>query len=570
MLATLRRTVRAATYSSPILFAFATVRAQVASGWAATYEDPALPHAYDSAYACTVATNGDVYVATYSSLYPAQSAAFLKYDANGTLLWTRSYAPFDAQYQRAFAAPGGGAFFVGRIESFSTGLSDFVVTRLDAAGNLSWTSTYAAQLIQQDYNRSVVDAAGNVVIVGTRTDHNLSYRVLFVRSYSPTGALNFYTESSAIGWPRLDDLAAMRNGGVVAIGVDFSAPGGFVAAFSSSGALMWSHASTSGAGAVAVDPSTGRVATAGGESTSAGLGAAVHCFDEAGNPLWSDFVLDPTLTSAALNDAVFASDGALWAAGACVVGPASHEFVLRYDASGARTATRVGAVRGEYVWSVGAGNAGQVWTCVSQGWGGRLRVEQLDVLGQLNWRFELARAGVMLLCGNSAGYIVASGFTTPGTSPCDAFVQQLDARASPDGYCTAQVNSLGCTPALTFAGNSSASEASGFVVSVNRVLNQKTGLMFYGTSGMANVPFHGGTLCVAGALTRSALLATGGSASPANDCSGALALDFNALASSSPALSTPGTTVYAQAWSHDPGAPSTTNLSSALHFVVLP
>jgi hypothetical protein len=149
-------------------------------------------------------------------------------------------------------------------------------------------------------------------------------------------------------------------------------------------------------------------------------------------------------------------------------------------------------------------------------------------------------------------------------------VQQLDVRESPDGYCTAQVNSLGCTPALTFAGNASASQASGFVVSVNRVLNQKSGLFFCGTSGVANVPFHGGTLCVAGPLARSALLDSGGNPSPANDCSGALSIDLDALAGNSPALSQSGTAVFVQAWSHDPGAPSTTNLSSALHFVVLP
>jgi hypothetical protein len=163
---------------------------------------------------------------------------------------------------------------------------------------------------------------------------------------------------------------------------------------------------------------------------------------------------------------------------------------------------------------------------------------------------------------------VAAG--TRGVLDPDGIVQEVDVRNSPDGYCTAQVNSLGCTPAITFAGNASASEASGFVVSVSRVLNQKTGLFFSGTSGVASVPFHGGTLCVAGPLARCALLDTGGSASPANDCSGVLSIGLDALASNSPALSQPGTTVFVQAWSHDPAASSTTNISSALHFVVLP
>jgi hypothetical protein len=66
------------------------------------------------------------------------------------------------------------------------------------------------------------------------------------------------------------------------------------------------------------------------------------------------------------------------------------------------------------------------------------------------------------------------------------------------------------------------------------------------------------------------LLATGGNAAPAHDCSGSLSLDFNAFASTAPALQQPGATVYVQAWSRDPSAIPGTNLSSALHYVVLP
>jgi hypothetical protein len=273
---------------------------------------------------------------------------------------------------------------------------------------------------------------------------------------------------------------------------------------------------------------------------------------------------------ATLFDLTFASDGALWAAG---IGACGRELVMRYDTSGTRTATHLAFARGGYATAIVPGNAGQVWASVQHRLGitsGHCQVEQFDASGQLNWRIQLSRPSWMTLAGAGAGRLVAAGSAFNGAGDIDGLVEQLDVRNSPDGYCTAQVNSLGCTPALIFAGNSSASATSGFVVSVSRVLNQKSGLFFYGTSGVASVPFHGGTRCVAGPLHRSALLNSGGGASPVNDCSGVLALDFNAFASNSPALSQPGTTVYVQAWSHDPAAPSTTNLSSALHFVVLP
>jgi hypothetical protein len=570
MLATLRRSFRAASLCSLAWVALPSAVAQVAPGWLATYRDPALPNAGDAASACAVATNGDVYIATQSSTSTVVASTFLKYDASGTLLWTRRYAPFDAVYHRAFAAPSGGAYFVGRADSIATGASTFVVRYLDAAGNSVWTQTYTIVVGFSHYVHSVMNTAGEVVLVGTRGP-NFD---VFVRGYSTTGALVFDAQappSSASYYANVHDAVALPNGGVVAAGAD--GWGGFVAAFSSIGMLAWSRPIPNLAQSVAVDGVTGSVAAAESPTPTPGTFPVMHCFDSAGSPLWSDAIADPTWDRAFVSGLTFASDGALWAVGfARLAGAlASHELVLRYDTAGSRTVTRVGTTHDEQAQSVLPGAAGQIWVSVAKVSSGRVRVEQLDVLGQVDWRVELGRPGAMSLAGSSGGRIVAGGWTSAfGASNVDAIVQDLDANESPDGYCTAQVNSLGCTPSLTFAGNSSASSANGFVVSVERVLNRKTGLFFYGTTGIANVPFHGGTKCVAGPLERSALLATGGSALPANDCSGELSIDFNAFASGSPALSLPGTTVYTQAWSHDPGAASTTNLSNALHFVVLP
>jgi hypothetical protein len=89
------------------------------------------------------------------------------------------------------------------------------------------------------------------------------------------------------------------------------------------------------------------------------------------------------------------------------------------------------------------------------------------------------------------------------------------------------------------------------------------------------VPFHSGTLCVQPPLSRTPIVSTGGSSSTSN-CSGAVSIDMSAFASGalggnpSPVLTVPGTRVWAQAWSRDPGSTSGTNLSSALSYVVLP
>jgi len=144
-------------------------------------------------------------------------------------------------------------------------------------------------------------------------------------------------------------------------------------------------------------------------------------------------------------------------------------------------------------------------------------------------------------------------------------------------YCTAKLNSLGCTPAIGYTGNPSASAGSGFVVSATQVVNNKNGLLFYGVSGQAALPFQGGTLCVKSQVRRTPSVNSGGNPPP-NDCSGVFAIDMNLFAvgglGGTPlaALTVAGTVVDCQWWGRDPGfpAPNNTTLSDALEYVVSP
>lgn len=139
-------------------------------------------------------------------------------------------------------------------------------------------------------------------------------------------------------------------------------------------------------------------------------------------------------------------------------------------------------------------------------------------------------------------------------------------------YCTSKVNSQGCTPAISWSGAASASAGSGFTLDASAVLNQKSGVLFYGTSGRAVLPFHSGFLCLAPPRRRTAVQDSGGSASGA-DCSGVYSLDFNAWIASGvdPAL-VAGAEVNAQYWSRDPGfpPPGAIGLTDAVEFRVCP
>jgi Tol biopolymer transport system component len=134
-------------------------------------------------------------------------------------------------------------------------------------------------------------------------------------------------------------------------------------------------------------------------------------------------------------------------------------------------------------------------------------------------------------------------------------------------YCTAKVNSAGCTPAIGATGTPSASAGAGFVVTAEQVLDLDAGLLLYGVAGSKAAPFQGGYLCVRAPLARTPVQTAGGNGLP--PCVGTYALDFNAwiAGGADPALGA-GRQVWAQYWTRDALAPSTTGLTDALTFVI--
>jgi len=154
----------------------------------------------------------------------------------------------------------------------------------------------------------------------------------------------------------------------------------------------------------------------------------------------------------------------------------------------------------------------------------------------------------------------SSGAALSNACPLDA------PRCVPITYCSSKTNSLGCTPAIGSSGTPSASAGSGFFVTASDVINNKSGLVFYGTSGPASIPFQGGWLCAQPPIKRTSVQSSGGNPPP-NDCSGSFNLDFNAYVASGadPALVL-GTNVWLQYWSRDPGfsPPNNTSLTNAL------
>lgn len=148
---------------------------------------------------------------------------------------------------------------------------------------------------------------------------------------------------------------------------------------------------------------------------------------------------------------------------------------------------------------------------------------------------------------------------------------------TPQRYCVAKTNSLGCLPSIGYAGSASASDPNPFEISAVNVLNNKNGISCYSLNPGSN-PFQDGVLCLNAPTARGTHIINAGGNSSGMDCSGVFAMNFNCLIPGNPQTCvlphdprlSPGAVVYIQWWMRDPLSASTTNLSDALAFSITP
>lgn len=141
-------------------------------------------------------------------------------------------------------------------------------------------------------------------------------------------------------------------------------------------------------------------------------------------------------------------------------------------------------------------------------------------------------------------------------------------------YCTAGLSSNGCVPSICASGVPSATNASGFTLTIDDLDGQRSGLVLYGVSGPLSAPWAAGSTsyrCVNNPVQRMGAQNSGGTA---GSCNGQLIEDWNTYVSTHPsALGQPfsgGESVWSQGWYRDPAAPKSSGLSNGLQFVVQP
>jgi Tol biopolymer transport system component len=183
-----------------------------------------------------------------------------------------------------------------------------------------------------------------------------------------------------------------------------------------------------------------------------------------------------------------------------------------------------------------------------------------------SWATAIDADGDSVLFYSQATQLVAAD--TNGTF--DVFVHDTGLSCSPLAtYCTAKVNSQGCTPIIGASGVPSLSSFDAFFLTAEQVLNNQFGMLIWSLTRSAT-PFAGGTLCLGGPIRRTPPQHSAGNPPP-SDCTGTYSFHFDQAFMSAQGI-TAGTRIYAQYWSRDNGFPPPNNvgLSGGIQFTVCP
>lgn len=238
---------------------------------------------------------GNIYIAGGIDSTANTSVFLLKYDSNGSFLWTDAWGGSNGTtYASGLAlGPSGVLYVTGFTSAFGNGGGDLFLLKFHTNGSLAWARTWGGTLF--DAGKSVaVDPLGNVYVVGTTDSYG---------SVQGEAAILKFDSSGALIWARIWGGANSSDGsgvvadssGVYVAGAENSFGAGdydaLLLALNSTGSLIfertWGGSGRDIANTIALDSSSKALYVAGSTDSYGVAGDAfILKFDALGNIVW--------------------------------------------------------------------------------------------------------------------------------------------------------------------------------------------------------------------------------------------------------------------------------------------
>jgi len=143
----------------------------------------------------------------------------LKLDANGSLVWQKTFGGADYDFASSVRETvGGGYIVVGETRSFGAGDYDLLILQLDAGGNIVWQKTIGGTSGDHAYSVEISsDDGGSVVAGGTNSQGKGDYDLLLLK-LDASGAILWQKTFGGTGYDLGHSIEATSDGGYVVAG----------------------------------------------------------------------------------------------------------------------------------------------------------------------------------------------------------------------------------------------------------------------------------------------------------------------------------------------------------------
>jgi len=199
----------------------------------------------DGGNSLTQTSDGGYAIAGYTSSFGAGEWDFyvVKLDANGNLQWTTTIGgPGNEISESLIQTSDGGYAIAGLTQSFGAGKWDVYVVKLDANGNLQWTTTIGGP--GNEISESLIQTSdGGYIIAGTTTSFGVGEADVYVVKLDANGNLQWTTTIGGKNTEEGFSLIQTSDGGYAIAGstTSFGAGGRdvYVVKLDANGNLQW-------------------------------------------------------------------------------------------------------------------------------------------------------------------------------------------------------------------------------------------------------------------------------------------------------------------------------------------
>ena len=371
---------------------------------------------------------GGVYAAGMEGAYPDVDIWVVRYRANGTQAWSKTWNGPDSGYDQALGIAvdkTGDVYVCGRTRRASANL-DSVLLKYDPAGTLAWAKVYPFAAGSDEADAVGLDAAGNVYIAGTEAPTPMR---AYTGKVSPgDGVLLWATRYQGPGMVTVDDIAVTRAGdcyvaGRAETGTNSGTYDAILFRSVAAGVASWTKSWNGPKGGhdewTDVEPApNGRVAVSGATHENGAADLACARYASSGKRLWARTWSSAGSWTDRCRGLAVARDGSAWVAGLTSLQEGVwHGALVKWTSSGRRLFSRTlgtakTAADFEAVAVDTGGNAYVAGTVGSGAWD--LLALKYSPAGRLLWRTTAGFGSGSMdtlesICLGPPGYLYATG-----------------------------------------------------------------------------------------------------------------------------------------------------------------